>query len=219
MIELLLSPHTTIFSTSLGILLGIGMIEVLALAVGTTGLSDFIDLDLNLDGTHTQGELEISRYLEWMRIGKVPALMLLVLFLGAFGLSGLLIQSALLGISGHMIPQALVAAPAMVLSFPLVRSSARILAKILPRDETSAVSVDSLTGRVALLFRGNATIGLAAEGKVRDIHGKTHYLLIKPEHEEETLPQGSQVLLTRRDGEFFRAILNPYPTLLDGNNQ
>ena len=95
-----------------------------------------------------------------------------------------------------------------------MRSLGSLLAHIIPRDETSAVSELTLIGRAGVISAGMARQGLAAQARVRDSHGRTHYLMVEPDVEGETFDQGVQILVVRKVGAFYRCIANPHPALL-----
>jgi hypothetical protein len=84
-----------------------------------------------------------------------------------------------------------------------------------PRDETTAVSEDSLVGRVAVITLGVASSAAPAEGRVRDEHGQTHYVMVEPDIAGESFSAGSEVLLVKRAGARFFGIRNPSPALSD----
>ncbi|MER8149821.1 hypothetical protein ABS241_20755, partial [Acinetobacter baumannii] len=77
--------------------------------------------------------------------------MLLVVFLVSFGLLGLILQSLLQASFGLMAPAWIAVPVVLFLSLPAVRLGGGILQRLMPRDETTAVSSDSLLGRVAVI--------------------------------------------------------------------
>ena len=79
---------------------------------------------------------------------------------------------------------------------------------VMPKDETTAVTLDTLVGRVATVTLGTATAERPAEARVNDEHGTTHYVRVIPEAGRQALPQGTQVLLVRQEGNCFVAIEN-----------
>ena len=89
-----------------------------------------------------------------------------------------------------------------------------LLARIIPKDETTAVSVQSLIGRAGVVITGTARVGMAAEVKVRDQHGNAHYLMVEPDVPEEEFEQGTEVLIVKKNGAIYRGIRNPHPALL-----
>ena len=145
----------------------------------------------------------------------MPVIMLLVIFLTSFGLIGLALQSFLNNLTGTLLPGGIAVVPALLLAVPLVRVFGGFLGRILPKDETDAVSEDSLVGQIATLTLGTATKGSPAEAKVKDTRGTTHYIMVEPDVDGEALSAGSAVLLVRRTGAVFTAIGNPSPALVD----
>jgi len=202
-------PAIAPFSIALTIMGLIVALEVVGLLFGAAfselvdaALPDF-DADLDLDGGDAIGKL-----LAWLYVGKVPALILFAVFLAAFGLAGLAIQSAAFAVFGAPAP-AFVAAPlAFFAALPVTRVIAAAVSRILPREESDAVSSDTFIGRVALIIRGEAKRGAPAEAKVADGKGLTHYILVEPDDAHSSFKEGAEVLLTARNGAVFRAIIN-----------
>ena len=96
-----------------------------------------------------------------------------------------------------------------------VRIFGGALGKIIPRDETTAVSDASLVGRVGTIVIGTARAGKPAEARVRDEHGASHYVMVEPEEPDQAFEAGASVLLVRHlSGRRFQAIHNPKPELL-----
>lgn len=230
MFEFLTAAQNTPFAVALALLFGIALLEGITAFFGaalsdliTTLLPEMPDVDAPLntrldsgaDGVEVQSPNALSRFLGWLRIGQVPVLMLIVVFLTGFGLIGLGIQSLSQGVLGFYWPASLAAIFAFVLSLPVVRLCGRVLAKIMPKDETDAVPMESLVGLVATITIGKASAGRPAEAKVRDVHGTTHYLMVEPDDPAESFNAGEPVLLIRLDGHRFKAITNPNPSLMD----
>ncbi len=237
MIALLTAPGSAPFTVALLVMFGLLMFELVSLFSGL-GVNEIVDdlvatnVDLpdmpddfgvaggdfssGIEGTSTpDGGSLIGRVLAWLYVGRIPVLIVLVVFLGIFGLTGLIAQTALRSTVGFAVP-ALIAAPAVFfVSLPLVRWSAAGLARILPRDETSAVRTMSFVGRTATVTGGNARQGMPAQARLRDQFGTTHYLMVEPEDAEDVLEQGSLVLLVRRINGRFSAIPNPNAALAE----
>jgi len=157
----------------------------------------------------------LSRLLGWLCVGKVPVLILLVAFLTMFGIAGLVVQSLALGVTGAMLPASLAFIPALVVAVPSVRVIGAILARVIPKDETSAVSADSFIGRIATITIGTARHGQPAEAKLTDAHGQSHYVMVEPDEAAEVFEQGARVLLIEQVETRFRAIRNTSAALVD----
>ena len=84
----------------------------------------------------------------------------------------------------------------------------------MPKDETTAVSQESLIGHVGTVVLGEARVGNAAQARVKDTYGQQHYVMVEPDS-EDVLKQGDAVLLVSLDGNTFKAILNPSGSLVD----
>ena len=187
MLEFITAPHNLPFSVALLIMLMIGAVE--ALGLGASAIHLDMDADVHAEG----GDL-----LGWLGVGRVPFLMLLVVFLALFGLTGLAIQQ----FAGPLSPW-LAGPAAAVASLPLTSIAARGLARIMPQDETTAVSLDSLIGKRGTITIGTARRGFPAQARVKDVHGQPHYVMVEPHDEAHPLAEGDTILLARRDGNIF----------------
>lgn len=171
-------------------------------------LSGGAPLTTDLDMPTIQEGGFFTKVLGWMSFGRVPALIWLVIFLGSFGLSGFAIQTFTSSFSGFYLPAWLASLPAIALTLPATSYLGRGLAKILPKDETEAVSRDQFVGRVATIIRGVATHETPAEAKLTDQHGLTHYVLVVPDLETEELSKDDSLLIVKKQGNVFHVIKN-----------
>jgi hypothetical protein len=227
------APGSAPFAVALLVMVGLTVVELMAMLTGFSvndAVDEFVvshsaietigDAPTGLEAT-TAADAPglVSRFLAWLYIGKVPVLMVLVVFLTVFGVAGLMAQQALRSLLGAALP-AVIAAPAMVfVTLPLVRVCAAGLARVLPRDETSAVDPATFVGRTAHVTGGTARAGLAAQARVIDQFGTTHYVLVEPEDAGAVLPAGTPVLLVRQTGGGrFAAIANPNAALVDADH-
>lgn len=232
MFDHLLAPPNLPFAVALLTTLGLGAIEIVTAFFGATlsGLLDSVlpDFDghvgatdagtgteITAEGVHTLGV--VGHALDWLHLGRVPALVLLLTLLGSFGTFGLLLQTLVRNIFGGLAPAWLMAVPAFALSLPAVRVVGSVFVRFFPNEETSAVSRTSFVGRAALVTTGIATLGNPAQAKLTDEHGQTHYLLVEPEAPGIELPAGMTVILTAHAGAVFKAIPNDVPELRLGN--
>lgn len=222
MLDFLLATENLPFTVALAVMFGIAFLEVVMVLMGfaLSGMLDSLLPDIDFDfELELDSELEtlspFSHLLSWLRMGKVPMLMLLIIFLTGFGLIGLALQSFLHGSFGFLLPNWLMSIPAFLLALPVVRVFGGALNRFMPNDETDAVSVASLVGRVATITLGTAASGSPAEARVRDVHGITHYVMVEPDVANECFPAQSLVLLVRNEGAIFKAITNPNPALVD----
>lgn len=216
MFELLTAGENLPFTVAIFVMVAIAIAEGAALLLGF-GLSETIDAllpEVDLDvGLNPDGASAFTRLLGWLHVGKVPVLMILIVFLTAFGLIGLGVQTVFNGAFGTFLPGWLAAIPVFFLALPVVRGGAGLLALVLPGDETDAVSEDTFVGRTATITLGSARLGSPAEAKLTDEHGYTHYLMLEPDREGVTFEQGTHVLITENTGGAFRGIVSDSPGL------
>jgi hypothetical protein len=217
--SLLLTPETWPFAVASLLILSIAVIEGIALLIGTTA-TGWLDSLLHhspdgfLDHSPDTPESPDS-WLGWLHLGKVPLLVLVVLFLALFALIGFALDLVAAGVFGAMIPPLIAAPVAAVAGVPQVRGGGGGIAHLIPSDQTYAVSLDTLVGRVAVIVSGTARLGYPAQGKVTSEHGQVHYVMVEPDVAEVTFAQNDAVLLVKRlSATRFQAIRNPRPDLL-----
>lgn len=197
------------FLAALVLMILIGVVEALGLGGGLAA-GDGLEVDVEGDVN-----VETPSLLSWINVGRLPLLMLIVVFLFAFGATGLIGQRIVFEVLGVMAPWWLASPLAFAAAAPVTRLFGRGVARIMPRDETSAVSRDTLVGRVAVIVTGEAQAGSAAQARVRDEHGQSHYIMVEPDTATDVFAQGASVLLVRRAGATFFAIHNMSASLRD----
>ena len=189
MLEIIAAPANLPFSVALLVMLLIGAVEAFGLGASAVHL----DVHADVDGG---GDL-----LGWLGVGRVPLLMLLVVFLALFGLAGLAIQQ----FAGPL-PLWIAVPGAAAAALPLTGLGARGLARIMPGDETTAIGLDDLAGRRGTITIGTARRGSPAQARVADVHGQVHYVMVEPYDDDHSIGQGETVRLDRRDGNIFIAV-------------
>lgn len=203
------------FTVALGVMLILLLIEIVSLGFGVaaSGVFDSMLPDVDGHGIHVgdgggselAGAQLAERCMQWLHIGRVPMLILIATLLTGFGLCGLALQWIAAQLTGALLP-AWIAAPVTV--FPalfFVHVVGDLIARVLPQDETDAVSSDSFVGRSATIVLGTARVGAAAQAWLRDEHGKRHYVMVEPRHDGDAFEAGERVRLVARDGARFRA--------------
>lgn len=182
------------------------------MAVGAS-LSEWMQQALpdSLDGARGP----FDKLLGWLHVGRVPVIVLLVLFLAGFALTGFalnMIAHRLLG--SWVVP--LISVPLAVLAtLPLVHILGTGLARLIPQDQTYAVSFESLVGRVATIVGGTARPGYPAQAKVANEHGQNIYIMVEPDTDGITFQGGERVLLKKQiAGSRFAGAVNPWPDLI-----
>lgn len=208
MLSFLLSADNVPFLAALALMLMIGAAEALGLGAG-------LAVGEGLEGLDGDVNVETPSLLSWINVGRLPLLMLIVVFLFAFGMTGLIGQRIVAALIGQPGPWFLAAPLAFMAALPVTRVFGRGVARIMPRDETTAVSRDSLVGRVAVIVTGEARSGSPAQARVRDQHGQVHYVMVEPDTAADIFAQGSDVLLVRYAGAKYFAINNTSASLRD----
>ena len=192
MLAFILAPENLPFSVALVVMLMIGLVEALGLGLSAAHLD--VGMDVHAEGPDLLG---------WLGVGRVPILILLVVFLAIFGMVGLTVQQLADGFLGRPLSAALASALAVLASLPLTGIGARGLARVLPQDETTAVSLDTLVGKRGVVTIGTARRGSPAQVRVRDSFGQAHYVMVEPHDEAHPFTEGDTVLLARREGHIF----------------
>lgn len=187
----LLQPALLPFSAALGLL----VVLVVLLATG-------------LDGDWPEGGSGgLGAALDWLNAGRLPPLVLAIVFLALFACAGFALQFGSASLAGPL-PWPAAAGLAAVLALPAARWLSRPLARVLPLDETTAVDIDSLVGRRARIVLGSARSGHAARAEVVDAHGQRHFVMVEPAGDAE-LTAANLLLLVGRNGPHFRAVAIP----------
>lgn len=209
---MLLAIETWPFTAAAFVMLLIGIVEGLAMLVGAS-LSETLQHALPDSWGHVDGPFD--KVFGWLYVGRVPLLVLLVLFLAGFALTGFGLNLVVHRYFNSWVPTIISVPVAFLVTLPIVRVLSAGLARVIPTDETFAVSFDSLVGRVATIVTGTARAGYPAQAKVPNEHGQTLYVMVEPEAEGMTFQSGERVLLTKQiSGSRFAAVLNPWPDLV-----
>lgn len=207
------------FSIAIMIVVLIAMLEGIGMFLGF-GLTSFVDnlfpeMDIDMEAPEMESATSPGRAFGWIRVKGVPVLVLMIIFLTSFGLCGLFLQTAIKAIIGAPLDSMIVTLPAFLFAIPSVRVFGGVVARVMPKDETTAVGLDSFVGKVATITLGTAKKNQPAQGKVKDEHGKIHYLMIEPDLAEEQFMQNEEVLLVRREKSTFYAIKNNNESMSD----
>ena len=225
MIETLFAPQSLPFAVALAIVALLFGLELITLIFGhaLSGIVDNLlpdfdvdlgaDLDLDADAdvdldAAGSGSLSTA-LLTWFKLDEVPALIVLITLLTTFGLLGVGVQTVAASQLGGLLPTGIAAVASLLLTLPLVRLPLQFLARILPRDETEAISSSTFIGAAAQIVHGRATAGSPAQAKLTDQYGQSHYVLVEPEHANDVFEQGARVLLKTKQGVVFKGVAHP----------
>lgn len=199
MFEFWLADENLFFSGAFVLMLALGVLQLIGLSDIGPDFGTDIDPDIDIDGAGA-GLLALFGF------GRLPMIMLLVLFLTLFAIIGLAGQEFYEALFGHLLTPWLAVPAAAAISLPITGMLARPLARIMPHDETTAIDIDWLVGRRAIIQIGTARAGYAARAKVSDRHGHDHFVMVEPQADDQSFAEGEEVLMVSRDGEIFKAI-------------
>jgi hypothetical protein len=210
---LFLAPESAPYLIATLVMLFIAAVEGVALLVGMSAShwldSFFVQHDHSLEGAAADS------WLGWLHVGRVPLLVLVVIFLACFAVIGFAANIMVHGLFGIYIPALIGAPAAFIASLPVLRAAGGLLSRVLPGDQTAAVTMDSLVGRIATITGGTAKHGYPAQAKLTTQFGQALYILVEPDDPEVTFGANDQVLLVKRvSGKKFEGIRNPKPDLL-----
>lgn len=165
--------------------------EVLGLLLGMSlsyAFDSFIDFDVDTDA---------GGHLTLLGLGKVPLIVWLTFFFGLFSIIGYSANALSNSIVGFM-PIWLSLVPVAIASFIINGVLCRLFAKTFPRFETTAVSTDTFSGRIAKLTIGNATYTKFAMGVVLDEHNTSHNIRVQAMDDGVILDHTNQVILVQK---------------------
>lgn len=199
MLAAYLAPETIVFTSAIALMLLVGIAEAVGLGASAVGL----DADFGANGPD---------WLDWLGVGRVPLLAIIVAFLASFGVIGLVGQQIADALLGDALTAWIAVPAAFVAALPVTGVVARGLARILPQDETTAYPVEALTGLIGTIVVGEARTGSPARASVRDPHGQRHNVLVEPVDPDGVFKEGQEIILVRRQGDIFRVVANT-PTL------
>ncbi|MBR0990110.1 DUF1449 family protein [Bradyrhizobium japonicum] len=201
LLEHVMSPEVRPFAVAAAMIVIVGSIEVVSMLVGAS-LSEM--LGTNIDFGHPSDNGVINA-ISWINVGGVPLLIFLLLLLGAFSIAGFLIQDVARMVAGPL-PATLASVGAVAVSIPLVRAASRAIARVIPKDESYAIGLGELVGRIGEVVIGPLDQGPPGRVSVADVHGNRHFVSAVAAPDSSPLPQGTMVLLVDRDGTRFVAV-------------
>lgn len=197
----LFEPHNFPFAVALGLMLALVVLQFIGLGDMFDGAD--ADVDLDIDGANSAGFLEGTMSL--LGIGRVPFLVWLMMYLLVFAAIGVVGQQVIIGLLGSPLATWLAGLGAGAAALPVNGVLARPMGAIMPKDETTAISIDSLVRRDAEIQTGSARRGSPARAKVVDQHGLSHFVMVEPHDDDAVLTEGEVVMLVRREGGTFYA--------------
>lgn len=218
MFAYLAAPGFQPFTIAALVLLGLCAVEGVSLLFGhsISGTIDSIlhidhpdmDADAHVDhagaldlhgGDHPAGNF-LGTFYDWLNAGRVPLLILLMAGLGAFAVTGLVLQTIAMHATPAPLPALIASAIAFVAVIPTTRFVSRLIARILPRDESYAIEEADLIGRTGTVTLGPVEAESAGRAKVEDRFGNAHFPRIRAAREGLVIQQGAKILVVDRIG-------------------
>lgn len=216
----LLSAAYLPFSVALGLLAGLLVLEVAALLLGGSlfGADAGPDVDLDIptefdlpagaepdvsallaasDGGDVPDGASQAGAMNLLGLGRVPLAIWLATLLAGFGVGGVLVQGAAGSLFGAPLSPWLAVIPAAALGLAAARGLAGVLGNFVKPMETTATGPQFLGGLRGVVTQGTARRGSAAEVRLRDRHGNTHYQRCEPFRDTDVIPEGTEVLTLR----------------------
>jgi len=197
----LFADYNLPFAIAAGVMLVLGLLQVIGLGDFDFGADVDVDADTAMVDPTSAGLGGAITTL--LGLGRVPFFVWLMVFLLAFAVIGLGVQGFAQDLTGAPLYAWLAALIAGGASLPVTAALVRPLGRIMPQDETSAVTLDSLVGRRAQITEGRAARNSPARARVRDRFSLAHYVMVEPHEDASVIPAGDEVLLVRREGETF----------------
>src|SRR3569833_2955540 len=182
MCDYLAAPGFQPFTIAALVLLGLCAIEGVSLVFGHS-ISGTIDHLLHIDHADADaqpehlGSIEVhagdqphgnlfGTFYDWLNAGRVPLLILLMAGLGAFAVSGLVLQTVAMHAMPAPLPGLLAALSAFLAVIPTTRSVSRVIARFLPRGESYALDESDLIGLPGIVTLGPVEAESAGRAKV-----------------------------------------------------
>ncbi|HCI4069142.1 TPA: DUF1449 family protein, partial [Escherichia coli] len=153
---ILFADYNTPYLFAISFVLLIGLLEIFALICGHM-LSGALDAHLDHYDSITTGH--ISQALHYLNIGRLPALVVLCLLAGFFGLIGILLQHACIMVWQSPLSNLFVVPVSLLFTIIAVHYTSKIVAPWIPRDHSSAITEEEYIGSMALITGHQATSG------------------------------------------------------------
>lgn len=133
---------------------------------------------------------------------KVTMTVWFALLCASFAAVGIFGQGMMQSTLGFMLPSWIAVPLAIVPALGLTKLFAGTVGRLLPQITTTSISQSSFGRRIGVVTTGTALRGQKVEVRFTDQHNNLHYLRAEPLHDEDVIPQGSEVLIVRiRDVE------------------
>ena len=209
----LLEPHNIPFAIALAALFVIAFLQIIGAGDLFEGADD---IEIEMDADVADG-LEASGFMDGLftllGLGKVPFLIWLSCLLFVFSVIGVFGQWIIGGVTGAPLGAGFAALLAGAAALPLNGLFVRPIGALLPKDESTAVNLESLVRRDAVIQTGTARTASPARAQVKDAFGHPHFVMVEPHDPTAELAEGETVMLVRREGQVFFGVRYESPML------
>lgn len=185
------------FNVAIGTILALFLLEVASMLFGISVLG-MLDTDADVDVDADLDSGGFSSVLNWLSIDKLPTMVWLTLLLVSFGVLGYITNFVFLKTIGSFAPAIISLPVAAIVGLIVTGRMGGIIARMMPKNESSAVTTDEFVGNVAQITLGKAVVGSPAEAKFIDQHNQPHYLMVEPMEGTDSFVQGDQVILVQK---------------------
>ena len=171
---------------------------------GLSSLFDSIlpDFEIPTPDSPNVGKWELL--LGWLTLGQIPPYFFLLLFLAVFGTVGSLVQYAFKSVLDGLLVFWLAIPLSFILSLPFIRMGVRLLKKILPKEDTSALTENEIIGKIVKIPLGQATYDTSAEAKFVDKHGQTHYIMVVSADKNKCFNSQDDLVVVKKENHLYR---------------
>lgn len=177
------------------------LIEILGLLVGLSLLEMFDNIspfDLDADSALPLEGSGLTSVFDWLCINRLPMLIWLILLLTHFAITGFSLNFIAVS-SFEWQPSLYISLPVTIcIALILTHFVGAALAKIIPKNDSSAVSTAAFNGKLARITIGTATKGNPAEAVLTDDNNQKHYVMVEPAYEHERFTQGTEVVIVEK---------------------
>ncbi len=205
--EGIVQPGTVPFWIALLTVAGLGIVELVSVLLGVSA-SGLLDDSFSY---HAPGDTEaglLGSWMSWLNAGGVPLLVLAVILLSVFAVTGFFIQGVASTMLLGPLPLPLAVTGAVAAAIPATRSLSLAVAKVIPRDETNALEQADFLGLTGVVTIGPLDQGKPGTVRVKDRHDNIHFLRAQAAS-GHTIDTGAQVLIVDGADGLFQAIPAP----------
>jgi hypothetical protein len=207
----LLSAYNVPFAVALFLFLLLGVLQLAGFAMSSEPFSFMEDWapDLDVDADPSGAASLFESVAAFLYFGRIPLIISVLWSLFSFSAIGYNLQLGLLMLGLGPLGPLWAALPALLLTLPVIAAGNRVMARLLPRDESTAVSEEALVGVSGEIVIGTVTHAASSEAKVRDHLGSVHYIQVVSENEGDRFERGDSVLTVRRLDHRYTVVADP----------